>query len=48
MMIAKNDIFEGMSEKQNMKILDGMQSNPTVSSLRHALRDAQLEVEDGG
>jgi len=47
MMSASRAISEGMSEKQQQKIFDGMQSNPTAPSLRHALRDAQIEVADG-
>ena len=43
---AQRGIFEGMSEKQNRKMLDGIQANPSAPSLRHGRRDAQIEVED--
>ncbi len=44
LMEGQEAISEGMSETQRKKILDGVTSNVAAESLRHAIRDAQLQV----
>lgn len=43
MMYAHEAVLGGMSEKQQKKILGGIQDSSTAQSLRHAVRDAQIE-----
>ena len=40
MLIVRREISEGMSDKQQEKIRNGMQSNPNAPSLRHAVADS--------
>ena len=44
MMNAQKAVCDGMSEKQQEKIVEGMRSNPTAASLRHAVRDTRIET----
>lgn len=37
-------VSQGMSERQQRQILDGIASNSAAGSLRHAIRDAQMEI----